>query len=752
MSNELTGTVSHNLATAQHMYETLESSFDAKTSGKNALSKDDAQNLPVRIKQESATSADGRKVQLVLGESGQSSLKPGDAEQKSTLEKGHASLLIRSFSDNHQMQELDVTKTVNKTSLLERKVASVDGAKPTVRLKTGVDIDVITYKEAKALLLRDLKAFQLETVKPSTADQVLKNIGLYGDAGSYGEQRVSEDIVSLPMQEKLKLVLSDDIGLAIKTRDAIVNQLADNSGDSSAVQRDKAIYQAMGDEGVMLAREHLMATRNSDPKALSSLARNQAFIKDPFLGSIVNKAWAQDKAETLAQGKPIQSGQGMDSLKEAIDKNLAGRAGADRVRLVKQASENVAAVGIASAIINGQYTAMNSTYGNSDIAALHDPSVITTFQDDLKHFNNTEALASLKSSILEGTSLDPSSSLTRAIDQRILAIVGETARTLSPEGLKTLDRTLSETHKSLPQSLKDTVEDSGESAKTLEQVYNRLSKPDLSRQGSNAYQDDSFIAQAKPRYSKGAQKQSLGCPLNTALRDTDGQFLFHGNEVKMENGSYIATQAPTDDNAGNFFKAVFDKKSPVVVSLTHASDLAAGKVADYVPKPGQIKSFNHNSKTVSVLNRQTTDIMDGKFSISLLEKLDGNGQPTGQTTTHVHYNEWVDKSSSSPADMMTLSLLTKMLNPNPEAPVTVHCSAGIGRTGTFITVDDTVGASLAGKENTSVDERIKLGREQRGPLFVQKSGQYRNTLVCGDNAKTFVPKMCSMIGLASAAA
>lgn len=58
-----------------------------------------------------------------------------------------------------------------------------------------------------------------------------------------------------------------------------------------------------------------------------------------------------------------------------------------------------------------------------------------------------------------------------------------------------------------------------------------------------------------------------------------------------------------------------------------------------------------------------------------------------RTVHHIQHAEWPDHGALEVEDMVHLFNVYRRLRSKSSGPVLVHCSAGIGRTGTFIAID-----------------------------------------------------------------
>ena len=72
-----------------------------------------------------------------------------------------------------------------------------------------------------------------------------------------------------------------------------------------------------------------------------------------------------------------------------------------------------------------------------------------------------------------------------------------------------------------------------------------------------------------------------------------------------------------------------------------------------------------------------------------------------RTVTHFHFNGWPDYGV--PKDLHNLvgfieNVRSVLLTKNTNCPIMVHCSAGVGRSGTYIALDTLIQVKLLQKE------------------------------------------------------
>ena len=109
------------------------------------------------------------------------------------------------------------------------------------------------------------------------------------------------------------------------------------------------------------------------------------------------------------------------------------------------------------------------------------------------------------------------------------------------------------------------------------------------------------------------------------------------------------------------------------------------------------------------------------------------------TVTHMHYTAWPDHGVPENA-MSVISFIRRVRREHPHSldqPLLVHCSAGVGRTGTFILLD-TVMQQIKNEGTLSIYNVLKNVRDQR-----MKMVQTKVTRIATYNAYSFVSDVVS---------
>ncbi|KAL6181632.1 hypothetical protein ACLB2K_048283 [Fragaria x ananassa] len=157
----------------------------------------------------------------------------------------------------------------------------------------------------------------------------------------------------------------------------------------------------------------------------------------------------------------------------------------------------------------------------------------------------------------------------------------------------------------------------------------------------------------------------------------------------------VTHKYPLPNTYEDFWEMVMQYRCPVVVMLTR---LDSSKCGDYF-RAADERDFGN----VCIVTKWIGSSESGGSSSSLVLRLlevrrkAGSEEPP-VSVLHIHYPEWPDHGV--PADTHDVREILKGLiyqvEPPELGPIVVHCSAGIGRTGTYCTIHDTMKRILSG--------------------------------------------------------
>ncbi|EHH15693.1 hypothetical protein EGK_01817 [Macaca mulatta] len=175
---------------------------------------------------------------------------------------------------------------------------------------------------------------------------------------------------------------------------------------------------------------------------------------------------------------------------------------------------------------------------------------------------------------------------------------------------------------------------------------------------------------------------------------------------------------PRDETVDDFWRMIWEQKATVIVMVTRCEEGNRNKCAEYWPSMEEgTRAFGD----VVVKINQHKRCPD--YIIQKLNIVNKKEKATGREVTHIQFTSWPDHGV--PEDPHLLLKLRRRVNAFSNffsGPIVVHCSAGVGRTGTYIGID----AMLEGLEaENKVDVYgyvVKLRRQRC--LMVQVEAQY----------------------------
>ncbi|XP_076834990.1 protein tyrosine phosphatase receptor type Eb isoform X1 [Brachyhypopomus gauderio] len=150
-----------------------------------------------------------------------------------------------------------------------------------------------------------------------------------------------------------------------------------------------------------------------------------------------------------------------------------------------------------------------------------------------------------------------------------------------------------------------------------------------------------------------------------------------------EKNKFIAAQGPKPETVADFWRMVWEQKSVTIVMLTNTRERKEEKCCQYWPEQG---CWLYGVVRVAV--EDVTVLVDYTIRKFCVQYHGAEGCRAPRLVTQLHFTSWPDFGVPlSPIGMLKFLKKVKSVNPVHAGPIIVHCSAGVGRTGTFIVID-----------------------------------------------------------------
>ncbi|XP_055799700.1 receptor-type tyrosine-protein phosphatase C isoform X4 [Salvelinus fontinalis] len=185
-----------------------------------------------------------------------------------------------------------------------------------------------------------------------------------------------------------------------------------------------------------------------------------------------------------------------------------------------------------------------------------------------------------------------------------------------------------------------------------------------------------------------------------------------------ESKKYIAAQGPKEETVGDFWRMVWEQQSSIIVMVTRCEESNRNKCAQYWPSPEREVEFFE--EFVVKLNREEHCPDYIIRQISLTNKREKNAE---REVTHIQFTSWPDHGV--PGEPHLLLKLRRRVNAFKNlfsGPIVIHCSAGVGRTGTYMGIDAMMEGLEAEGRVDIYGYVVKLRRQRC--LMVQVEAQY----------------------------
>uniref|UniRef100_A0A672SE19 protein-tyrosine-phosphatase n=1 Tax=Sinocyclocheilus grahami TaxID=75366 RepID=A0A672SE19_SINGR len=157
---------------------------------------------------------------------------------------------------------------------------------------------------------------------------------------------------------------------------------------------------------------------------------------------------------------------------------------------------------------------------------------------------------------------------------------------------------------------------------------------------------------------------------------------FINQQKKLNSRFFIA--GPKEETVNDFWRMIWEQNTATIVMVTNLKERKECKCAQYWPDQG---CWTYGNIRVSVEDMMVlVDYTIRKFCIQQVG--DVSGKKPQRLVTQFHFTSWPDFGVPfTPIGMLKFLKKVKTYNPQYAGPIVVHCSAGVGRTGTFIVID-----------------------------------------------------------------
>ncbi|XP_029155618.1 tyrosine-protein phosphatase 10D isoform X1 [Nylanderia fulva] len=163
--------------------------------------------------------------------------------------------------------------------------------------------------------------------------------------------------------------------------------------------------------------------------------------------------------------------------------------------------------------------------------------------------------------------------------------------------------------------------------------------------------------------------------------DEEGSDYINANYVPGHNSprEFIVTQGPLHSTRDDFWRMVWESNSRAIVMLTRCIEKGREKCDHYWPV--DTLPVYYGDICVTILNE--THYPDWSITEFMLCRGD-----VKRVIQHFHFTTWPDFGVPSPPQTLArfVRAFRERVRPD-QRPIVVHCSAGVGRSGTFITLD-----------------------------------------------------------------
>jgi receptor-type tyrosine-protein phosphatase N len=212
--------------------------------------------------------------------------------------------------------------------------------------------------------------------------------------------------------------------------------------------------------------------------------------------------------------------------------------------------------------------------------------------------------------------------------------------------------------------------------------------------------------------------------LNAVLNGSNSDYINASSVTDHDprNPSYIVTQGPLSQTVADFWQMIWEQGCVVIVMLSRLQDNGYQLCHRYWPEEG---SEQYHIFEVHLVSEHVW--CDDYLVRSVYLKNTRTGET--RTVTQFHFRSW--PAQSVPSSTKALLEFRRKVNKSyrgRSAPICVHCSDGVGRSGTYVLIDMVLNRMAKGAKEIDIAATLEHIRDQRSGM-VQTKPQFEFCLM-----------------------
>ncbi|XP_053954022.1 tyrosine-protein phosphatase 69D [Anastrepha ludens] len=190
-----------------------------------------------------------------------------------------------------------------------------------------------------------------------------------------------------------------------------------------------------------------------------------------------------------------------------------------------------------------------------------------------------------------------------------------------------------------------------------------------------------------------------------------------------ERKKFICAQGPMESTVNDFWRMIWEQHLEIIVMLTNLEEYNKSKCAKYWPeKISDAKQFGEITVKF-VAEKKLGDYLVRNLDVTRRNSASNEEDEERRQITQYHYLVWKDfMAPEHPHGIIKFVRQINAVYSLQRGPILVHCSAGVGRTGTLVALDSLI-QQLEEEDQVSIFNTVCDLRHQRN-FLVQSLKQY----------------------------